>query len=396
MEKPVSKPNCPNFSSGPCAKRPGWSVDVLKNALVGRSHRSKEGKARLNEVSDRMKKMLGLPEDYRIGIVAGSDTGAFELAMWTLLGSKPVDVFGWEAFGKDWIKDITTQLKLENVNEYKADYGQLPPLESADFSHDVIFTWNGTTSGVKVPNAYWIPFEREGLVMCDATSGVFAMDIDYSKLDVITFSWQKVLGGEAAHGVIVLSPKAVARMEENEAKVTWPLPKTYRLASGNKLKPGELEYSTVNTPSLLCVEDAIDSLKWAETVGGLQGLITRSNNNLKAIETWVEKTDWVEFLADKKENRSNTSICLNITADWFVKLDDEEKKKAAKKITSMLDKEGVAYDINSYGKAPAGIRIWGGATIETTDIQILTTWLDWAYGEVAANYIQDTVKGESK
>ncbi|MCK5584178.1 MAG: aminotransferase class V-fold PLP-dependent enzyme, partial [Elusimicrobiales bacterium] len=256
--------------------------------------------------------------------------------------------------------------------------------------------WNGTTSGVKVPNADWIPSEREGLVMCDATSGVFAMDIDFSKLDVVTFSWQKVLGGEAAHGILILSPKAVKRMEENEPKVSWPLPKLFRLASGKKLKPGELEYSTVNTPSLLCVEDALDALKWGQSVGGLQGLITRSNNNLKAIENWVEKTDWIEFLSDTKENRSNTSICLNISADWFAKLEDAEKTVAAKKITSMLAKEEVAYDINSYGKAPAGIRIWGGATIETSDIEALLPWLDWAYCEVAKTYSASCCQGDCK
>ncbi|HOW90350.1 MAG TPA: phosphoserine transaminase, partial [Elusimicrobiales bacterium] len=358
MEKPTIKTKCPNFSSGPCAKRPGWTLDALKGALVGRSHRSKEGKARLNEVSDRMKKVLGLPADYRIGIVAGSDTGAVELAMWTLLGPRPVDIFGWESFGKGWITDAVKYLKLPGVSEYKADYGKLPDLHKADFSHDVIFTMNGTTSGVRVPDLEWIRSDRQGLTICDATSGIFAMEMDYSKLDVITFSWQKVLGGEAAHGVIILSPRAVKRMEENEPKVSWPLPKLFRLAAEGKLKPGELEYNTVNTPSMLCVEDAIDALKWAESIGGLKALIARSTANLRALEKWVEKSEWIGFLAESKATRSNTSVCLKITAPWFAALPEEERAKAAKKITAMLDKEGVAHDINSYGKAPAGIRIW--------------------------------------
>ncbi|OGS50781.1 MAG: phosphoserine aminotransferase, partial [Elusimicrobia bacterium RIFOXYB2_FULL_62_6] len=372
MEKPTLKTKCPNFSSGPCAKRPGWTVDALKNALVGRSHRSKEGKARLNEVSDKMKKILGLPADYRIGIVAGSDTGAVELAMWTLLGSRPVDLFGWESFGKGWITDAVKHLKLPEVREFKADYGKIPDLSQADPKHDIVFTANGTTSGVKVPNLDWIAADREGLTLCDATSGIFAMELDYSKLDVITFSWQKVLGGEAAHGVLILSPRAVQRMEERAPKVAWPVPKIFRLAAEGKLKPGELEYNTINTPSLLCVEDALDALKWAESIGGCKGLIARSMSNLKVLEDWVEKSDWVAFLAESKEIRSNTSVCLKITADWFTKLGDEEKTKAAKKITSLLDKEGVAHDINSYGKAPAGIRVWCGATVEASDVEALT------------------------
>lgn len=392
MQKPAIKTRCPNFSSGPCAKRPGWTVDALKNALVGRSHRSKEGKARLQEVSDRMKKVLGLPADYRIGVVAGSDTGAVELAMWTLLGPRPVDIFGWESFGKGWITDAVKYLKLPDVKEYKADYGKLPDLGKADFSHDVVFTMNGTTSGVKVPDLNWIRSDREGLTICDATSGIFAMEMDYSRLDVITFSWQKVLGGEAAHGVIIMSPRAVKRMEENEPKVSWPVPKIFRLAAEGKLKPGELEYNTVNTPSMLCVEDAIDALKWAEAIGGVRELIRRSSANLAAFEKWVAGSDWIDFLAETKDIRSNTSVCFRIKADWFRKLSDEEKTKAAKKITSMLDKEGVAYDINSYGKAPAGIRVWCGATVETSDIEILTGWLDWAYDAVSKEYLKETVK----
>ncbi|OGR68583.1 MAG: phosphoserine aminotransferase [Elusimicrobia bacterium GWC2_63_65] len=392
MEKPTLKPKCPNFSSGPCAKRPGWTVDALKNALVGRSHRSKEGKARLQEVSDRMKKVLNLPADYRIGVVAGSDTGAVELAMWTLLGPRSVDIFGWEAFSKGWITDAVKYLKLKNVNEYKADFGKLPDLSKANAQNDIIFTWNGTTSGVKVPDLNWIPKNQEGLVICDATSGVFAMDIDFTKLDVITFSWQKVLGGEAAHGVIILSPKAVKRMEEQNARITWPVPKIFRLVDEKKLLPGELEYSTINTPSMLCVEDAIDALKWAETVGGLPGLVKRSTANLAAFERWVEKSGWIDFLAESKETRSNTSVCFKIKAEWFQKLSDEDKVKAAKKLTSMLDKEGVAKDINSYGKAPAGIRVWCGATVETSDIEALIPWLDWAYEQTAKEYSKEAVK----
>jgi phosphoserine aminotransferase len=386
MEKPTRKPSCPNFSSGPCAKRPGWTVDALKGALVGRSHRSKEGKARLQECSDRMKKLLELPEGYRIGIVAGSDTGAVELAMWTMLGPRPVDIFGWESFGKGWMTDAIKYLKLPQVNEYKADYGKLPDLSKADRTHDIIFTMNGTTSGVKVPNLDWIAADREGLAICDATSGVFAMPMDFTKLDVVTFSWQKVLGGEAAHGVIILSPRAVARMEENESKVPWPLPKTFRLHAEGKLKPGELEYNTVNTPSMLCVEDAIDALKWAESVGGLPGLYKRSNANLAEFEKWVAKSDWIDFLAESKEIRSNTSVCFKIKSDWFLKLSDEDKTAAAKKITGLLDKEGVAHDINSYGKAPVGIRVWCGATVESSDIAALTQWLDWAHATVAEGY----------
>ncbi|MBK8167432.1 MAG: phosphoserine transaminase [bacterium] len=388
MEKPVRKPACPNFSSGPCAKRPGWTVDALKDALVGRSHRSKEGKARLQECSDRMKKLLELPDDYRIGIVAGSDTGAVEMAMWTMLGPRPVDIFGWESFGKGWITDAVKYLKLPQVNEYKADYGRLPDLRLADRTHDIIFTLNGTTSGVKVPNFDWIAADREGITICDATSGVYAMPMDFSKLDVVTFSWQKVLGGEAAHGVVILSPRAVARMQENEPKVPWPLPKTFRLAAEGKLKPGELEYSTVNTPSMLCVEDAIDALKWAESIGGLQGLYRRSNANLAAFEKWVATSDWIDFLAESKEIRSNTSVCFKVKAAWFLKLSDEDKAAAAKKISALLDKEGVAKDINAYAKAPVGFRVWCGATVETSDIEALTAWLDWAYATVAAEYVK--------
>jgi len=386
MEKPTIRTKCPNFSSGPCAKRPGWTVEALKTALVGRSHRSKEGKARIQEVSDRMKKILNLPADYRIGVVAGSDTGAVEMAMWGMLGSRPVDMFGWESFGKGWIKDAKKYLKLKDVNEYTADYGKLPDFSKANPSHDIVFTWNGTTSGVKVPNLNWLPKDHDGVVICDATSGIFAMDIDFTKLDVVTFSWQKVLGGEAAHGVIILSPKAVKRLEEQAPKITWPMPKIFRLFDEGKLKEGELEYSTINTPSMLCIEDAIDALKWAEEVGGLAGLQKRSQANLAAFEKWVEKSDWIQFLAESKEFRSNTSVCFTIKSAWFKGLPAEEQTKAAKKITALLGKEGIAYDINSYGKAPVGIRVWCGATVETSDIEALIPWLDWAHEQVKKEY----------
>lgn len=392
IEKPKKKTKCPNFSSGPCAKRPGWTLDCLKNALVGRSHRSKEGKERILEMTTRIKKVLELPDDYRVGLVAGSDTGAIEICMWTMLGPKPVDVFGFESFSKGWIKDVVEQLKLPNVNKYTADYGKLPDFSKANPEHDIVFTLNGTTSGVKVPNLDWISDNREGVVICDATSGIFAMEVDYRKLDAITFSWQKVLGGEAAHGIIILSPRAVKRIEENESKVKWALPKIFRLQGEGKLKPEELESSPINTPSMLCIEDVIDALKWAESIGGLKGLIKRTEENLAVLEKWVEKSNWIDFLAESKEIRSSTSVCFKIKAEWFLKLNDEEKAKAAKKITGLLSKERVAYDINSYKKAPVGIRIWCGATVEKSDVEILTKWLDWAYSVVAEEYTKAEAK----
>jgi len=392
IEKPKKKTKCPNFSSGPCAKRPGWTLDCLKNALVGRSHRSKEGKERILEMTTKIKKVLELPDDYRVGLVAGSDTGAIEICMWTMLGPKPVDVFGFESFSKGWIKDVVEQLKLPNVNKYTADYGKLPDFSKANPEHDIVFTLNGTTSGVKVPNLDWISDNREGVVICDATSGIFAMEVDYRKLDAITFSWQKVLGGEAAHGIIILSPRAVKRIEENESKVKWALPKIFRLQGEGKLKPEELESSPINTPSMLCIEDVIDALKWAESIGGLKGLIKRTEENLAVLEKWVEKSNWIDFLAESKKIRSSTSVCFKIKAEWFLKLNDEEKAKAAKKITGLLSKERVAYDINSYKKAPVGIRIWCGATVEKSDVEILTKWLDWAYSVVAEEYTKAEAK----
>lgn len=378
--KPTQKPANPNFSSGPCAKRPGWNAEALKDAAVGRSHRAKIGKAKLKEAIDRTRAVLGIPADYLVGIVPGSDTGAFEMAMWTMLGARGVDVFAWESFGSGWASDAKKQLKLQDLRIFEADYGQLPDLSQADWSRDVIFTWNGTTSGVKVPNGDWIADNREGLSMCDATSAVFAMDIPWSKLDVVTWSWQKVMGGEGAHGMLVLSPRAVKRLESYTP--AWPLPKVFRLTKGNKLIADIFEGATINTPSMLCVEDALDGLKWAEKIGGLKALQSRSTANYEAVKAWVNRTPWVDFLAENEAISSNTSICLKIVDPWYQSLSAEEQAKGAKQIVSLLDKEGVAYDIGAYRDAPAGLRIWGGATVETADLQALFPWLEWAYGEV--------------
>jgi phosphoserine aminotransferase len=380
MTNPNTKPGNPCFSSGPCAKRPGWNLDALEDAALGRSHRAKIGKSKLKETIDRTRSVLGIPEGYKIGIVAASDTGAVEMALWSLLGARGVDMFAWESFGEGWISDVVKQLKLDDVNAYKADYGQLPDLSQADFSRDVVFTWNGTTSGVKVPNGDWIADDREGLTICDATSAVFAMDVAWNKLDVTTWSWQKVMGGEAAHGMIVLSPKAVERLENYTP--AWPLPKIFRLTKGGKLIDGIFKGETINTPSMLAVEDAIDGLKWAESIGSLPALIARSEANLKAVSDWVAKTDWVAFLAQDAENNSNTSICLKIVDPEYAALSSDEQAARAKKIVSLLDAEGVAYDIGSYRDAPAGIRIWGGATVKTSDMEALLPWLDWAYAQV--------------
>lgn len=381
MTTPTTKPKNACFSSGPCAKRPGWNLDTLKDAALGRSHRAKIGKAKLKEVIDRTRSVLGIPSDYKIGIVPASDTGAVEMALWSLLGERGVDMFAWESFGSGWIADVKKQLKLKDVNAYEADYGQLPDFSKANFKNDVVFTWNGTTSGVKVPNGNWIADDREGLTICDATSAVFAMDVAWSKLDVTTWSWQKVMGGEAAHGMIVLSPKAVKRLETYTP--AWPMPKIFLMAKGGKLIEGIFEGETINTPSMLAVEDAIDGLKWAESIGGLKALIQRSDANLKAVSDWVAKTPWVGFLAEKPEITSNTSICLKIVDPAYTALSAEEQAEKAKKLVSILDKEGVAYDIGSYRDAPAGIRIWGGATVETSDLEALLPWLDWAYAQVS-------------
>ena len=381
--KPSSKPVNSNFSSGPCAKRPGWNINLLKNSPVGRSHRSKECKNKLKEAIDKSKKVLKLPNSYSLAIMAGSNTGALESALWSLLGCKGVDVLAWENFGKDWIIDVLEQLKIEDVTTHKADYGSLPDLSKANFNNDVVFTWNGTTSGVRVPDANWIPDDREGLTICDATSGIFSMDIDFKKLDVITWSWQKVLGGEAAHGMLALSPRAIKRLETHTPK--WPIPKLFRLASKKKLVKGIFEGSTINTPSMICVEDVLDSLNWVESIGGTSELIKISNENLKIVENWVEHSNWIKFMNDNKKTRSSTSITLVIKDEWFNKFSEDEQKDVIKKIVSKLDTEGVAKDINGYPKAPPSLRLWGGATVQNTDMKALLPWIDWAYNSVKNN-----------
>jgi phosphoserine aminotransferase len=378
--KPEIKPNRPFFSSGPCAKRPGWTVNALNDALVGRSHRAANAKARIQAVIEQSKAILGIPEDYLCGIVPASDTGAVEMAMWTLLGERGVELCAWESFGSGWVTDALKQLKLEPATLHEADYGQLPDFTKINFSNDVVFTYNGTTSGVRVPNLDWIPDDREGLTICDATSAVFAMDLDYSKLDVVTWSWQKVMGGEGAHGMIVLSPRAVARLESYTP--AWPLPKIFRLTKGGKLIKGIFEGATINTISMLCIEDALDGLNWANSIGGLPALLERSANNLQAIANWVEKTDWIDFLAEDPATRSNTSICLKITADWYEALPAEEQAAKAKQWVKLLAAEEVGYDFGSYRDAPAGIRIWGGATVDTADIEALLPWLEWGFEQI--------------
>ena len=383
--KPTVRPGVPYFSSGPCAKRPGWTVQALADAPVGRSHRAKIGKTKLEELLDRSRAILGLPDDYLIGIVPASDTGAVEMALWSLLGERGVDMLAWESFGEGWVSDVVKQLKLPDVRSLKADYGQLPDLSQVDFSRDVVFTWNGTTSGVRVPNGDWIKDDRQGLTIADSTSAVFAMDMPWHKLDVVTWSWQKVLGGEGGHGMLVLSPRAVARLESY--KPTWPLPKIFRMTNGGKLIGGIFKGDTINTPSMIAVEDQIDALRWAEQVGGLSGLIARSQANLKVLESWVTQSTWAAFLAADPAIRSWTSICLIIKAPVFAKLSLDEQTAFSKKIASLLEKEGVAYDIASYRDAPPGLRIWGGATVESSDLEKLTPWLDWAFAQVAAEYV---------
>jgi len=381
--KPSNKPENSNFSSGPCSKRPGWNINLLKNSPVGRSHRSKECKNKLKEAIDKSKQVLQLPSSYSLAIMAGSNTGALESALWSLLGCKGVDVLAWENFGKDWVIDVLEQLKIKNVNAHKADYGNIPDLKKVNFNNDVVFTWNGTTSGVRVPNAEWIPDNREGLTICDATSGIFSMDIDFNKLDVVTWSWQKVLGGEAAHGMLALSPRAIKRLETYTP--SWPIPKLFRLANKKKLVKGIFEGSTINTPSMICVEDVIDSLNWVESVGGTQQLIKISNENLKIVENWVSSSSWVKFMNDDKKTRSATSICLVIKDEWFKKFDEDKQKDVIKKIVSKLDNEGVAKDINGYPKAPPSLRLWGGATVQNSDMKALLPWIDWAYNSVKNN-----------
>ncbi len=382
--KPLQKPANPLFSSGPCAKRPGWTIDNLKNAPLGRSHRAKIGKSRLKKAIDQTAAILGLPEGYRVGIVPGSDTGAVEMALWSLLGARGVDMLAWESFGAGWITDVAKQLKLNDIRTLTADYGDLPDLTKVDPARDVVFTWNGTTSGVKLPNADWISDDRAGLTICDATSAAFAMDLPWEKLDVTTFSWQKVLGGEAAHGVIILSPRAVERLESYVPP--WPLPKIFRLTKNGKLIEGIFSGATINTPSMLCVEDYLDALDWAQTIGGLRGMIARSEENLDVLRNWVARTDWVEFLANDAQTISNTSVCFKITAPWFTALEEAQQTAVAKEMATLLDAEEAAFDIGAYRDAPAGLRIWAGSTIEASDLLALLPWLDWAYGQVEASY----------
>ncbi len=383
MTKPAHRPTRPHFSSGPCAKRPGWTPQALSQALVGRSHRSKPGKAKLEQAIDRTRKVLGIPADHRIGIVPASDTGAVEMAMWSMLGPKPVDVLVWESFGGDWAADITKQLKLPNVRVLKAGYGDLPDLSQTNSAHDIIFAWNGTTSGVRVPDGSWISDAREGITFCDATSAAFAQDLPWAKLDVVTFSWQKALGGEAAHGMLVLSPRAVARLESY--KPAWPLPKIFRMTKDGKLNEGIFKGETINTPSMLCVEDYLDALTWAEAAGGLKGLMARADENLHVIERWTKSSGWADFLARDPKTRSNTSVCLKIVDPWFTAKVADDQAAAAKKIADILDKEGVAFDIAAYRDAPPGLRIWAGATVENADMKALLPWLDWAWAQVKSN-----------
>ncbi len=377
LNEPGVRPNNPNFSSGPCAKRPGWTVEALADAPVGRSHRAKIGKAKLAEAINLTREVLEVPANYRIGIVPASDTGAVEMALWSLLGARGVDMLAWESFGSGWVTDVVKQLKLTDVRKLEAPYGELPDLTKVDFDRDVVFTWNGTTSGVRVPNADFIPADRKGLTICDATSAAFAQNLDFSKLDVVTFSWQKVLGGEGAHGVLILGPRAVERLETYTP--AWPLPKIFRMTKGGKLIEGIFEGATINTPSMLCVEDYLDALKWAKSIGGLKTLMKRADENFAVLDKFVTKTPWIEFLAKEPATRSNTSVCFKIVDPAVAKLDADKQAAFAKAIVNRLEKAGVAHDIGAYRDAPSGLRIWAGATIEAADLQALTEWLDWAF-----------------
>jgi phosphoserine aminotransferase len=374
---PAVRPANACFSSGPCAKRPGWTPTVLRDAALGRSHRARLPKAKLKLAIDLTREVLGVPSDYRIGVTPGSDTGAFEMALWSVLGSRGVDVLAWESFGEGWVADIIKELKLKDARTLKAPYGELPDLSQVNFDNDVVFTWNGTTSGVRVPDADWIPADRKGLTLCDATSAAFAQDLDWPKLDVTTFSWQKALGGEAGHGVIILSPRAAERLETH--KPPWPVPKIFRLTKGGKLIEGIFEGETINTPSMLCVEDYIDALQWAKSFAGLKALIARADANAKTIAEWVERTPWVDFLARVPETRSNTSVCLKVVDPAIAALSADGQATFAKALASFLEKEKVAFDIGSYRDAPVGLRIWCGTTIEAADVKALTHWLDYAF-----------------
>jgi phosphoserine aminotransferase len=379
---PAARPNNARFSSGPCAKRPGWTPQALNDAALGRSHRAKLGKAKLKLAIDLTREVLRVPADYRIGITAGSDTGAVEMALWSMLGARPVDVLAWESFGEGWVSDIIKELKLPQTRALKAPYGELPDLASVDPDHDVVFTWNGTTSGVRVANADWIAADRNGLTICDATSAAFAQDLDWAKLDVVTFSWQKALGGEAGHGMIVLSPRAVERLETYTP--VWPMPKLFRMTKGGKLIQGIFEGETINTPSMLCVEDYIDALNWAKSIGGLDALIARADANFKTIANWVAATPWVDFLAKVPATRSNTSVCLKVVDPSISSLSADAQAAFAKSLASLLEMEKVALDIGAYRDAPPGLRIWCGATIESSDVAALTQWLDFAFAQEKA------------
>ena len=378
-EKPHNKPECLNFSSGPCTKRPGWSVDILKNASLGRSHRSPEGKLKLSIAIDLTREQLEIPDDYKIGIVPASDTGAIEMAMWNLLGSRPVEVLSWEVFGKDWKKDVEEQLKIPGSTYHDVEFGIIPDLNKINFDNDIIFTWNGTTSGAKVPNADWIPNKRKGLTLCDATSAVFAQELDWSKLDATTFSWQKVLGGEAAHGILILSPRAIELLENYSP--SWPIPKIFRLTKNKKLIEGVFRGETLNTPSMLCVEDYIDALEWVKSIGGYQGTIKRADHNFSIIKKWVDQSNWVDFLCESEENLSNTSVCLKFSNN-LSELNEVDQRAFAKAIGKLLNDEKVAYDIVNHRSAPPGLRIWAGATVESDDIAKLLPWLDWAFNKI--------------
>jgi phosphoserine aminotransferase len=384
--KPALRPNVPHFSSGPCAKRPGWNPQNLKEAALGRSHRAKIGKARLKLAIDLTREVLEVPADYRIGIVPASDTGAVEMALWSLLGQRAVTTIAWESFGEGWVSDIVKELKLQNVTKLHAPYGELPDLGKADTSSDIVFTWNGTTSGVRVPNADWISASREGLTICDATSAAFAQPLDWAKLDVVTFSWQKALGGEAAHGMLVLSPRAVARLESY--KPAWPLPKIFRMTKGGKLNEGIFEGETINTPSMLCVEDYLDALNWAKSVGGLKALIARADANTKVLADWQARTPWIGFLAKDPAIRSNTSVCLKVVDPAIAQLSADAQSDFAKKLVALVEKEGAGYDFAHYRDAPAGLRIWCGATVEASDVALLTQWIDWAFAEMKSTLAQ--------
>ena len=377
--KPDMRPANPRFSSGPCTKRPGWTPDALRDAALGRSHRAKVGKGKLKQAIDLTRKVLKVPDDHRIGIVPASDTGAVEMALWSMLGARGVHMLAWESFGSGWVTDVVKQLKLGDVKVLEADYGLLPDLDQIEFDRDVVFTWNGTTSGVRVPDGNFIPADRQGLTICDATSAAFAQELPFDKLDVVTFSWQKVLGGEGGHGVLILSPRAVDRLENHTP--AWPLPKIFRMTKGGKLIEGIFEGATINTPSMLCVEDYLDALQWAEAIGGLEGLLRRANKNAAVIADFVDKTAWIDFLAAEPATRSNTSVCLKIVDPRITALPLDRQAAFAKGLAAMLDHEGVALDIGAYRDAPAGLRIWTGATVERSDLEALMPWLDWAFNE---------------